>query len=383
MTEFPPANTTRVSSFVFAEEAQAALVTVVIPAYNAAATIESTLASVVAQTYRHLEINVVDDGSTDETAHIVARWADRDPRIRFLRKANSGLAAARNTGIEHASGEFIAPVDADDVWHPTKIEKQLAVMQRCSPRVGVVYCWSRAIDNAGRILFDFKTFDFRGEVFAPLIFCNFVQSGAPLFRRSRAREFGGYDAELASRGAPTCEDLKFNLAMAERCDFDLVPEFLFGYTMRPGSMSKDMAAMRRSRSIVVDWARGRHPELPAYLFRWASAHDDRECSRFYLERDRFLTGVTLTMAAALKDPVGAFGRDALRTFLGGIVGRLGLKHWVRSVRRSVAGSDYLPRRECMFVAADPTKRWGSTSDLAPTRLYRVGGLRAARPQPIS
>jgi glycosyltransferase involved in cell wall biosynthesis len=275
VTEILPVKDSRASPLSSANDSRAALVTVVIPAYNAAATIESTVASVTAQTHRNLEINVVDDGSLDQTAALVTRLIQRDPRIRLLRKANAGLAAARNTGIECANGEFIAPVDADDVWHPTKIEKQLAVMQRGGRRVGAVYCWARAIDNAGQILFDLKTSDFRGEVFAALIFWNFVQSGSLLFRRSLATEIGGYDATLSSRGASMCEDLKFNLDLAERCDFDLVPEFLTGYTLREGSMSSDTSAMLRSRAVVVDEARARHPERPAFLFRWASARNER------------------------------------------------------------------------------------------------------------
>jgi hypothetical protein len=193
-------------------------------------------------------------------------------------------------------------------------------------------------------------------------------------------EFGGYDAALANRGAPACEDLKFNLDLAERCNFDLVPEFLVGYTMRQGSMSTDTDAMRRSRSIVVDGARARHPELPAYLFRWASARNDRECSRVYLERGRFLTGLKLTITAAFKDPLGALSRDAQRILLSGILGRLGLKDSVRTLRQALAETDYRRRRECRFVAADPTKSYRRSTGLAPRRLDRVGGLRTARPQ---
>ncbi len=101
------------------------LVSVIIPAYNACVTVERTISSVVNQTYSNLEVLVVDDGSTDETALLVQRMADADPRIRLLQKPNGGLVSARNFGIAHASGEFIAPIDADDLWHPEKIAKQV------------------------------------------------------------------------------------------------------------------------------------------------------------------------------------------------------------------------------------------------------------------
>src|SRR6266851_4746743 len=203
---------------------QAGLVSVIIPAYNDAATIERTISSVLNQTYSNLEVLVVDDGSTDETAVLVQRMADVDPRIRLLQKANGGLVSARNHGIAHSGGEFIAPIDADDLWHPEKIEKQVAVMRDRGDQVGLVYCWSRAIDEQDRVLWDVTPCNLRGSVYAALIIRNFLSSGAPLVRKCCAEAVGGYDATLASRGAPCCEDLKFNLDIAERCDFDLVPE---------------------------------------------------------------------------------------------------------------------------------------------------------------
>src|SRR5207302_10235349 len=100
------------------------LVSAIIPAFNDAATIERTVSSVLNQTYSDLEVLVVDDGSTDQTAALVQSMADVDHRIRLLQKPNGGLASARNHGIAHAGGEFIAPIDADDLWHPEQIRKQ-------------------------------------------------------------------------------------------------------------------------------------------------------------------------------------------------------------------------------------------------------------------
>jgi glycosyltransferase involved in cell wall biosynthesis len=378
VTQIPAANDSGISSLSKREDSREALVTVVIPAYNAAATIGSTLASVTAQTHGNLEIIVVDDGSSDQTAALVIRLAKRDPRIRLLQKENAGLAAARNTGIEQANGGFIAPVDADDIWHPTKIEKQLAVMQSGGRHVGAVYCWARAIDQAGRILFDLKTSDFRGEVFAPLIFWNFIQSGSLLFRRSLAVAIGGYDTTLSRRGAPMCEDFKFNLDLSERCDFDLVPEFLTGYTLRQGSMSTDTNAMLRSHALVVDETRARHPELPAYLFRWASARSERECSRIYLDGGPLLLGMKLTISAALKDPMGAFGRDARRILLGGLLRRFGLMDTVRAFHEALTDARDQGSPPHNFFMADPAKSYRASTGLVPRRLHHVGSLRAAR-----
>src|SRR3981081_19696 len=290
------------------------LVSVIIPACNDAATVERTVSSVLNQTYSDLEVLVVDDGSTDQTAALVQNMADADLRIRLLQKPNGGLASARNHGIAHAGGEFIAPIDADDLWHPEKIKKQMAVMRDSGDQVGLVYCWSRAIDEQARVLWDVTPCSLRGSVYAALIVRNFLSSGAPLVRKCYAEAVGRYDATLASRGAPCCEDLKFNLDIAERCDFDLVPEFLFSYRVRAGSMSTNIDAMLRSGKVVIEEVRARHPELPNKLFRWASAHQDREFGLAHLSDGRFLTGARLLLTALREDPFATLRVSMIRAF---------------------------------------------------------------------
>lgn len=278
-------------------------VSVIIPAYNAAATIERTISSVLNQTYADLEILVVDDGSTDGTASLVRRIAGSDRRIILLQKPNGGLVSARNHGISHASGEFIAPIDADDLWHPQKIEKQVTQMRASGEHVGLIYTWARGIDEEDRVLFDVAPWRFRGSVYAALVIRNFVGSGAPLVRRRCANEVGGYDATLAPRGATCFEDLKFNLDIAERHHFDLVPEFLWGYRFRAGSMSTDTEAMIRSYELIVGEAHARHPELPSQLFRWARGHQHREFGLAYLSGGQIMRGMRLLLMALGEDPL--------------------------------------------------------------------------------
>ena len=93
-------------------------VSVIIPAYNAADTLAETLASVVAQTWPNVEVLVVDDGSTDATADIVEMIAEQHHQVRLIRQTNAGVAAARNAGLREARGDLVAPLDADDLWHP-------------------------------------------------------------------------------------------------------------------------------------------------------------------------------------------------------------------------------------------------------------------------
>ncbi|MGD1871437.1 MAG: glycosyltransferase family 2 protein [Mastigocoleus sp.] len=118
------------------------IVSVIVPAYNAEAFISRTLESILSQTYKNIEVIIVDDGSQDNTVNIVKNFIKRDQRIRLLQQENSGVASARNLAIAHACGEYIAPIDADDIWYPENIEKQIESISNSDSSVGLVYAWS-------------------------------------------------------------------------------------------------------------------------------------------------------------------------------------------------------------------------------------------------
>jgi glycosyltransferase involved in cell wall biosynthesis len=238
------------------------LVTVVIPAYNAAATINETLLSVRAQTYQKLEVIVVDDGSSDTTADIVERHARADCRVRLIRQSNAGVAAARNAAIAAGSGDFIAPVDADDLWHAQKIEMQVAAMHRGGLRVGLVYTWFALIDERSLVTMFATPYANAGNVLRSLCEFNMVGSGSnPLMRATAVKQAGGYDTTLVKRNAQGCEDLGLYLAIAEHFEFAVVPEYLTGYRRLPTNMSSDVPQMWRSYRLVVDALRQRRPDL--------------------------------------------------------------------------------------------------------------------------
>lgn len=113
------------------------LISVIVPAYNAEAFLDQCLESIVAQTYRHLEILVVDDGSTDGTGAMCDRWAQRDDRIRVIHQPNGGHSAARNTALETMTGDLVAMVDSDDVIHPEFTATLLDVMQQTLADIAV------------------------------------------------------------------------------------------------------------------------------------------------------------------------------------------------------------------------------------------------------
>ncbi|HUD43680.1 MAG TPA: glycosyltransferase family 2 protein [Dokdonella sp.] len=113
----------------------AAVVSVIMPVYNAEATLQRSIDSVLGQSHRALELIAVDDGSSDGSAALIEAQARRDGRVRLVRQANAGVAAARNAGIAAATGSHIAFLDSDDWWHPRKLELQLAQMQRLGAQV--------------------------------------------------------------------------------------------------------------------------------------------------------------------------------------------------------------------------------------------------------
>lgn len=222
------------------------LVSVVIPAFNAARWIDRTIASALAQTHRALEVIVVDDGSSDDTADLVARVAAQEARVRLIRQPNGGVARARNAGIDAAHGAFIAPLDADDLWAPDKIAMQVAALDAAGPSAALAYCWFRRIDEADQLTGASSYPRVEGRVYHRHLLWNFISNGSsPLVRAEAARNVR-YDPALRDAGNQGCEDYLFQLGIARRHAFVCVPRFLVGYRVVPGSMMQSGERMLRS-----------------------------------------------------------------------------------------------------------------------------------------
>ncbi|MBT8087911.1 MAG: glycosyltransferase family 2 protein, partial [Gammaproteobacteria bacterium] len=171
-------------------------ISVVIPAYNVAAFIEDAINSVLGQTHRDFEVIVVDDGSPDDTASIVKRFDD--PRIRLVSQPNRGLAGARNTGIRCADGEYVAFLDADDLWRPTKLEEHVRHLDE-NPELGVSYSTSQFIDEAGAPLNLFQKPKLSGIDAADLLLRNPVGNGsAPVIRKAALKDIESRDARYGN-----------------------------------------------------------------------------------------------------------------------------------------------------------------------------------------
>jgi glycosyltransferase involved in cell wall biosynthesis len=244
------------------------LVSIVVPAFNAADTIHETVVSALNQTYRNIEIIIVDDGSSDFTKSIAAALMRGDSRVRYIYKQNGGVASARNRGIADAQGDFIATLDADDLWHPTKLERQLERFEASGPETALVYAWCCWIDDDGNVTGSAPPIRQEGSILAQMCLGNVVISGSnALIRREALEGAGGFDESLRSRGGQGCEDWKLYLQIAERHQIAVVPEYLIGYRISPGSMSDDFRQMMRSRRMVEIEFNQAHPELAGHFAR--------------------------------------------------------------------------------------------------------------------
>lgn len=227
------------------------LVSVIVPVFNAAATVLATLRSIAAQDYPNFEVIVIDDGSRDGAADLVNEFIASRPQFRLVSQANAGVAAARNRGVREARGEFIAPIDADDLWARDKLSAQMQAFAAGGPRLGLVYSWYDEIDADDRVLRTVRRRASRGGALASICRRNVVGNGStPLMRRAAIEAVGGYDTSLRGAGSQGCEDWKLYALIAERYDFACVRRSLTGYRMVAGSMAHDVMQMLRSNEIV-------------------------------------------------------------------------------------------------------------------------------------
>jgi glycosyltransferase involved in cell wall biosynthesis len=211
---------------------RAPAVSVVIPAFNAERTIAGTIRSVVAQTFGDLEIVVVDDGSADGTARAAASVADG--RIRVLTQANGGAASARNTGITAARGEFVAFLDADDLWLAHKLERQVSLL-RADPQAEAVQTSVYFVDDELRPLGVGECVDAGDDLERCLQFFNLPGfCSAAMVRRATFFEIGMFDRALV-----ILEDWDLALRLARRKSLRSIAEPLVLYRVHPGNRSRN------------------------------------------------------------------------------------------------------------------------------------------------
>ena len=223
---------------------------IIIPAYNAARYLEAAIESVIAQDFEDWRILLVNDGSTDDTASIAAGYAHKlGAKMIVITQPNAGLPAARNAALRVATAEFLAILDADDVWLPCRLRESLASLSS-KPNAGLSYGLITRINEGGGTLSTFAGNPaFAEGRIAPYIYMRMVELPCPTvtIRRSCLATVGEFDETMRAT-----EDRDFWLRVALRYEVAFVPKVIAQYRMSTGSMSTDLDRMMRAQFRFID-----------------------------------------------------------------------------------------------------------------------------------
>jgi glycosyltransferase involved in cell wall biosynthesis/acyl carrier protein len=222
-----------------------ALVSVVITNYNYERYIGLSIESALGQTYRDLELIVVDDGSTDGSDAVISSFLS-DRRMRYIKQANKGQAAATNVAIEASRGDYVAFLDADDIWIPEKLTEQMAAF-RAQPGVGVVYSDAMAIDESGRQMDRMPAGARGGRALDELLLENFVPFSSAVVRRECFLTAG-----LLNPRFRVCTDYDLWLRIAKEHEFLRVPKVLIRYRRKANALSGNADEMFATARVITD-----------------------------------------------------------------------------------------------------------------------------------
>ena len=244
-------------------------VSVIVLVYQSEPYIAATIHSVLAQTYKNFEILVIDDGSPDRSVEICQQF--NDPRIRIIRQENRGVPAARNTGIRHARGEYIAFLDGDDLWLPQKLAKQVAHLES-SPFVGMSFCRSGFVDENGKFLGTYQMPKLKRINLSYLLRCNPIGNGsAGVIRRKVLEDIkfthqrhGNledcyFDEQFRVSGGET--DFLLRILIQTKWKIEGIPAALTLYRVNSGGMTANLLKRLQSASQEVEKTRSYAPEL--------------------------------------------------------------------------------------------------------------------------
>jgi len=224
-----------------------ALVSVIIPTHNRQAFIGEAVRSALEQTYKPMEVIVVDDGSTDNTREVISHF---DHAITYIYQERTERSKARNAGFKHSRGEYIAFLDSDDVWERHKVERQVAILD-AEPDVGVVYTGMSYLDTYGRTIkgpISEKRSEAVGQsLYEILMTENIVGSPSTVMvRRGCLAKAGLFDETMRS-----CEDLDLWRRLAEHYRFYRISEPLAGFRLHSGNTQNDRSVMAEGYETIL------------------------------------------------------------------------------------------------------------------------------------
>lgn len=267
------------------------VISVVIPTCDRVNLLKRAVDSVLSQSFKDFEIIVVDDHSVDGTQHFLKGL--RDPRIRFItRSERGGGAAARNTGIETAVGEFVAFLDDDDAWYSNKLERQFERM-KLLPEVAMVYTGTvHILQDSGRV-YRTATPRYRGNILNDLLKQNIIgTTSSILVRRQALNEVGGFDEAF-----PSCQDWDLYLRLSQRWPIDFVEETLVKFFLHPVRITHNYDAGVAGRKMIMEKYRT-YIESNSQILSWHFAAIGKLCC----QAGRYVEGRHFFLKAACQNP---------------------------------------------------------------------------------
>ena len=284
------------------------LVSVIVPAYNVEQYVAQAIQSVLAQTYPYFELLIIDDGSRDRTIDICSSF--QDSRILLIRQQNRGLAGARNTGIRHAQGEYLAFLDADDCWLPEKLAKHVQHLES-SPHVGVSFSRSAFIDSQGKALGIYQMPKLTGITPSHLLCRNPIGNGSAAVIRRQVLESIKFEQQIDGTSEDCyfdesfrqSEDIECWLRIAVQTSWQIegIPEALTLYRINEDGLSANIFKQLESWERVVDKARSYAPELLECWEQSARAYQLRYLARRAVRFQAATVAVELVNKALMTD----------------------------------------------------------------------------------
>lgn len=266
------------------------LITIVMPCFNAQNTIKETIESVLNQSYKQYELLVINDGSSDDSVELINLYTSLDNRISLISIENQGVSVARNTGILHARGEYIAFLDSDDLWHPTKLEQQIEYM---SKHLDVGVCFSRVefLSQTGQPLNQYSTVPAQGLIATGLLTENLTCTTSNVFCRQQViKEVGPFNTTMSF-----AEDQEWLLRVVLMSSWKIMglQQVHVGYRTNQGSLSSQLDRMEQGWESLVNQVRCYAPEFIEQHYQSAKAIHLRYLARRSLRQgDSPLIGLT-------------------------------------------------------------------------------------------